>query len=191
MLRSNFMLVCMILLHGFNLVTGNISYNLSQKAVEDGKIPNSDLAKEVYPYATMSVHLWGIINIIMLAISYKYLGITRIYFYNMILMHFIEMFLPLDISAEILNLLKLVSLVTQFVVGYFNFWVDTLLVMLVPVMNLTSRYLFFDDPIDQNTIVATVLSMMMLFVFCWLMHLCISQVGMYYVQAEILRIGNE
>ena len=185
------MLVSMILLHGFNLVTGNISYNLSQRAVEDGKIPNSDLAKEVFPYARAAVYLWGLINIIMLAISYKWLGITRIYLYNMILMHFIEMFLPLDISAEILNLLKLVSLVTQFMVGYFNFWVDTLLVMLVPVMNLASRNLFHNEPIEQSSIVATILTMLMLGVFCWLMHLCITQVGMYYVQAEILRIGNE
>ena len=66
-----------------------------------------------------------------------------------------------------------------------------ILVMLVLVMNLTSRYLFHEDPIDQDAILATVLTMLMLGVYCWLMHLCLTQVGMYYVQAEILRIGTE
>ena len=28
-------------------------------------------------------------------------------------------------------------------------------------------------------------------IYTWLIHLCISQVGLYYVQSEILRIGNE
>ena len=27
--------------------------------------------------------------------------------------------------------------------------------------------------------------------YCWFIHLCITQVGLYYVQSEILRIGNE
>ena len=80
--------------------------------MEDGEIPNADLAKKVFPYAKTAVFLWGLINILMLALSYKYLGITKFYFYNMIFMHFIEIFLPLDVSAEILNILKLVSLVT-------------------------------------------------------------------------------
>ena len=60
--------------------------------------------------------------------------------------------------------------------------------MLVPTMNMLSRFLFYDE--EFNTLKA-IMTGVMIGVWIWFMRMCFVQVGMYYVEAEILRIGND
>ena len=45
MYRSNFFMTSKILLHAYNLYTGDMQYNLSKKAIDEGLIANVDLAR--------------------------------------------------------------------------------------------------------------------------------------------------
>ena len=87
--------------------------------------------------------------------------------------------------------LKMSGILTMFVMTYFNLVPDLLLTMVVPVLDRTGRCLFYEEALDQGAIESTVLSMLMLGLMCWFVHICVVQIGMFYVKAEILRIGNE
>ena len=106
----------------------------------------------------------------------------------MIIMHAIEVFLPYDISEASSNYIKLAGVTTQFVMCYFHWWASLVTAMLVPTMNMLSRFLFYDE--QFNTLKA-IMTGLMIGVWIWFMRMCFVQVGMYYVEAEILRIGND
>ena len=58
------------------------------------------------------------------------------------------MFLTKEESAQSALYMKQISIVTQFVLGYYNFWIDTILAMLVPLTVLFNRSLFYEEPLD-------------------------------------------
>ena len=108
---------------------------MSKQAIEDGEIPNEDLARKLHGNVTTAVYLVLCLNTFALLFSYKYLRITKLYFYSCILIHSLEVFLPRDETANVARQYRNVSVATQFMMGYFNFWSDTILAMLVPMMN--------------------------------------------------------
>ena len=154
-------------------------------------MPNAQLAKTVYPYAMVSFWLWNAINLILLIASYKYIKVTKLYFLQMILYQIIATFFPLKVTAEVSLQLKMSGILTMYIMTYFNFVPDLLLTMVVPVLDRISRCLFHEEALDRGAVESTVLSMLLLGLMCWFIHICVVQIGMFYVKAEILRIGNE
>ena len=70
-----------ILLHAYNLYTGDMHYNLSRKAIDEGLIANVDLAQKVWPIAHTAVWIWFILNCILFLSSKKYMQLTKLYWY--------------------------------------------------------------------------------------------------------------
>ena len=56
---------------------------------------------------------------------------------------------------------------------------------------MIGRAVFYAEPLDGKLIFATFSGMIMLTINLLVFHLIITKVGMIYVEAEILRTGNE
>ena len=56
---------------------------------------------------------------------------------------------------------------------------------------MIGRVVFYAEPFDGKLIFATISGMFMLSINLLVFHLIITKVGMIYVEAEILRTGNE
>ena len=108
---------------------------MSKQAIEDGKIPNEDLARKLHGPVTNVVYVVICINTFAFLLSYKCLRITKLYFYSCILLHALEVFIPREETPSVARQHRNISIATQYVMAYFNFWSDTILAMLVPMMN--------------------------------------------------------
>ena len=73
---------------------------MCQRDLEDGKIPNSDFARSVLPYARFSVYLWGFNNILLFILSFKWPNVTKLYFYQMFVHSINEFFLPYEMPQS-------------------------------------------------------------------------------------------
>ena len=71
---------------------------------------------------------------------------------------------------------------------YFDWWASLVTAMLIPSMIQMNRYLFFYESFNAMKAISAA---MMIGIWIWFMHMCFVQVGMYYVEAEILRIGHD
>ena len=67
---------------------------MSLKAIDDGKVPNEDLARKLHGNLTVIFYFVYFLNTCALLLSYKYLRITKLYYYSCILIHGIEVFMP-------------------------------------------------------------------------------------------------
>ena len=110
--RANFFMSAKIILFAYNLYTGDMQYMLSEKAINEGLIANVDLARKVWPIAHIAVWVWFILCCILFLASKKYMILTRLYWYLMIVMHGVEIFLPYDISEASSNYVSLVGVTT-------------------------------------------------------------------------------
>lgn len=49
----------------------------------------------------------------------------------------------------------------------------------------------YEDPIDYEVVLLTFPFAIYLFVVCTIVHMTINQIGILYIEAEILRTGNK
>lgn len=59
------------------------------------------------------------------------------------------------------------------------------------VWNQVGRFVVFRESLDTKASIDLALDMMVVAMFCWTFHMVLSLFGKYYVEAEILRKGND
>lgn len=79
----------------------------------------------------------------------------------------------------------------QFIVLYFHWWPALIATALNLVAHQIGRLVIHDEPIDSLTVAVVLVDVVLNGLFCYFIHLMTSLFGKYYVQSEILRIGNE
>jgi len=52
-----------------------MNFEISKKNVEEGNIPNAELARQVWPYARAAVWFWGLTNVLIVLTSFKWLKV--------------------------------------------------------------------------------------------------------------------
>ena len=106
------MITSMLLLQANYILTGQLSPDMAKLAIEEGKIPNEDLARSTYDGVTMTLYFVLSLNVIGLLLTCKWLKITKFWFYSSILIHFLEVFLPREETAHAALQYKIVSVIT-------------------------------------------------------------------------------
>ena len=128
--RANTVMLGKILFHWIVELQGNVNHMMSERDVEDGKVPNADFARLVFPYARFSVYLWGFNNILLLILSFKWPSVTKLYFYQMFLISINEFFLPFEMPESQDTKMCSMVLVIDFFGTYFHWWPSLILSML-------------------------------------------------------------
>ena len=164
---------------------------MSYEYVEAGSIPNEDIARCVYPYIRVAVWIWIATSVILVALSFKWLEITKLYFYHMMIMATLEMFIPYGIDRKISFHLQLLVGALDFILSYFHWLPSTIIIMFQMIFVTVGRSIFFNETVDSGVIFELFFNMISLALVCWMGHLCITEVGMIYVEADMLRNGNE
>ena len=132
-------------------------------------------------------------RIVLLLISMKYLAICKTYFYYELILVMIEQFLPLNENIGTANTRILLMQTLNFLLHYFDWWPSMICALLtLPVYLYGRATLHFEpEPISADTLIYLVISMIWLFMNILICHLIITKVGFIFVDAEILRTGNE
>lgn len=159
--------------------------------VEEGKIPNADLARAVFPYARLSVWIAGVVNVILFLLSFKWPQITKLYFYIMFYHHVNEMLLPYDIPEASSNILRIITGVVDFIACYFHWWPALILSMLNMFLSSLGRAMFYEMPFDSEAIIKTIVNMILVGVMVWFCHIVVTYAGMVFIEVQIVRAGNE
>ena len=105
--------------------------------------------------------------------------------------HVNEMFLPYDIPEASASVLKIAIGLIDFTGCYFHWWPSLILSMLQMLLGSLGRVIFFEMPLDSDAIVKTIINMMSAGSMVWFCHIVISYLGKIFVEAEILRKGND
>ena len=82
------------------------------------------------------------------------------------------------------------SSILDFTLFYFHFWRALMFTMLKMVVFNAGRKIFYYETIDE-TIMECLMNMFFQSLSIWIIHIIITQVGMIFVEAEVLRTGNE
>ena len=126
---------------------------------ERGGPPNAELAKTVYPYATMAMYFFTVGRIILLFASMKWLKVTKCFFYYEQILVMIEVFLPYDISSNLRNLLVMLTGVLNFYTDYFHFLPSMIISCCQFIFVTYSCVLFYNEKITSEVILMVVNNM--------------------------------
>lgn len=129
-------------------------------------------------------------RVILLLVSFKYRNIVKFTIYFECIFYFLEALTPtsteLSKDADILML----GCILVFVMSYFKFLPSLLAVEVSMLAPYTSRYFFYGtDP--WKLALACFLQLFNVAISFTCCHLIITKVGMIFVDAEVLREGNE
>ena len=61
--------------------TDNVNSNESKEFIDEGDLPNAELAQKVYPYATNMALFVLIARIVLIALQLKWMWLTKLNFY--------------------------------------------------------------------------------------------------------------
>ena len=78
-----------------------------------------------------------------------------------------------------------------FALYYFDFWPSLLCSAAYLVLQLVIKRVVYEDPIDFETAIQIIPWLSYCLLFCIIMHMIVNKVGLLYVEAEIIRTGNE
>ena len=132
-------------------------------------------------------------RIILLLLQYKKFSLSKLNFYfefaNNLL---IALFLPQNMNLEDALAYTVLTNFVTFLFDFFHWWPSLIASSLLIVAEFAGRSLMYDEPLNQSSNIATCI-----IIICWQalslwpIQLCITKVGMIFVEAELLRTGNE
>lgn len=130
-------------------------------------------------------------RIIILLASFKYLKITKVVAYYQLTMEFIfELGLPINRGSESA---VFVNLLTQFffVLDYFHFWPTAVACSVVSITNGVAKGYLYSNQLSNIVTYEIVFNVMSNFFNIFFSHIVITACGMLFVNAELLRQGND
>lgn len=87
--------------------------------------------------------------------------------------------------------LTLYSLLIDFIMSYFNLWAGLALTVLGTLCNEAKRSLLYENEVYTERVILVTGIVLVAVAFCWSFHVILTFFGMYFVEAEILRQGND
>ena len=149
-----------------------------------------DLAEAVLPYAQFLIVTHEFLRVFLFLATLKYRSLAKLEIYFECVLPFLEaltvVWVPLDRSS----VLHMMMMTITFWLGYFSFWPGLIAIEIAVIPLYVNRYVFFGE--DGYMLTVTCLFWMFnLFVAAVFVHLIVSKVGMIFVDADVLREGNE
>ena len=129
-------------------------------------------------------------RLVLILISMKNLSTCKIYIYYQILYLLLEECLPRDYGTMQLKLLLSQS-VLDFSLLYFNFWPSCIGILSIQVFQVAARSLTYGKDVTSAIIAECIGALAFQFFNLITMHIVLNIVGMLFIEAEILRAGDE
>ena len=138
-----------------------MNWQESKKFVEGerGGPPNVELARTVFPYATIAMYIFTVGRLILLLASMKWLKITKFFFYYEQILVMIEVFLPYDVSSNLRNLLVMLTGVLNFYSDYFHFLPSMIISCCQFILVAYGRKLFYNEEMTSEVVFMVVNNM--------------------------------
>lgn len=124
-------------------------------------------------------------------IALKWRKITKIFFYYELITSLLEMMLPSDITQAAATLIRVLVTTLNFISDYFDFLPSLICIILQYPVMAGFHAAFYNLPTDGTFFGGMILNMITSAVSIWMCHICITKIGMIFVEAEVLREGNE
>ena len=166
---------------------------IARKILNEG---NVDVNKN-YTDATFSTweNIYTVIifgRILVFFLSFKYLKVTKLYiYYNLLTALVWEIGLPHTLGLYRINYLQL-SMLVIFTFDYINsFVVPVFFVVMVHLSTIASENVLYGNEITAALVIRVLSVCVIQFVHLFTVHIMITWVGMLFVKAEIVRIGND
>ena len=100
----------------------------------------------------------------------------------------IMQFLPIDSNANDAVGFSSAATGIIFIFSYVHWWPSLLISMSYTPIEYTGRAIFHEETFP---FVACLNQMAFIAFLCWIIHICITKVGMIYIETNVLRMGNE
>ena len=164
----------------------------ARTGLDEGKID----VNESYTDATFST--WEKIFIAMIFarlpiffLSFKYLKVTKLYiYYNLMFALIWDIGLPSTMGTARINYVQ-VSLLVIFILDYFHFWAPVLCMTIIHLSQIASESILYGNEITASLFIHVHGVCVIQFLHFFTVHIIITQVGMIFVDSEIVRIGND
>ena len=163
----------------------------TQRFIDEDGPPNLELTKKVFPYAKVLIITFNLGRLVLFLIGLKWLKITRIFFYYELITFVIEQMLPFDITWTVATLIRLLISSLNLITDYFDWWPSLFCTLLqYPILGV-ARAMFYNESIDSHFFLNITSTMVVSALFSWIIHISIVKFNLIYIEAEVLREGNE
>ena len=164
-------------------------YDYTERLIEEGKISNLELVEDIYPTAKILLQLMLCARFMLLLAVFKWRRLVKYSYYLDITVQMVETLLPIGFEFGHELLWQMMMQYIIFFLSYFNFWPSFAysLFSLIPVFAF--RIAFYQEPLGTVLIGLIYIPWSCLNMF--IMHWVITKMGFLYVEAEVLRSGND
>lgn len=131
-----------------------------------------------------------VIRLVLNVLAIKWLRITKVTYYIEFLILAAENFIPVPVTLEIEMLLTSLFSYLFFALSYFNFWADMGTGVAFFTLMCANRVFLYGDPVDVVMMHGILILPWHLFNFLCV-HIALTKFGFLFVDAEVLRSGNE
>ena len=175
------------------LVTiGNENFQTSQKFLDaGGPTQNEGIAVKLLPYLRLAMILFTVGRVILLGLSLKYKKVTKSFIYYELVLDIIQALLPQDVVPSYSLTIVVITGVLDFMFNYFDFLPSLVKVYIALIVHFIGQALYVKDQDRALTCISYLLMMLWSGVVLFGLHLIFTMVGMTYVDAEVLKNGNE
>jgi len=178
-----------IVLSAAAVASGTENWHLTQNYIDKGTIPNMELALEIYPYAKAANQIHLVLRVVLFIACLKWHRLTKLFLYLECSLEVITAGLPTEICLTRDVTYSSIMIYLNFWLCYFNpvSGLITSSLTLVPVF--VKRAIIHNEG-GVDLAINFVMASLWHFMSTWLIHLIITKVGMIFVDAEVLREGN-
>ena len=157
----------------------------------DGGDFDKEMAEAIFPIVKWA-HIIGTLGrIVLLAISYKKPRVCRMYFFYELMMMMIDQCLPRDINLETLNFLLLLLTTLNFFSMAYDYWPNLVACSISQVIFTAIRASVYNDELNGDAVLGCFFNILWSVLVTLCAHVVITSAGLLFVEAEILRQGND
>ena len=128
---------------------------------------------------------------VLILISIKRPQICKIYFHYECMMMLLDQSMPRDIGIDTVSYILLLVTGINFFSFYYDFWVCLFTACIQRILFALIRSQIFMEDLDFKAVIDTLISFVWILVTLSICHITISAAGFLFVEAEILRKGDE
>ena len=155
-----------------------------------GPPANVDAAVEYYSYAKAILYILYSARFFINIASLKWPKLFKSFYYIELLVFSAETIIPTDLSLAYEQMFWILGSYQFFWLGYFSFWIDLVCLILSFIPMYVGRVFYHEDPLNEvafNAILMVPWPTLNIFLIHWV----ITKFGFLFIDAEMLRLGND
>ena len=196
MYRTNVAFIVRILLDWIFFFIGESDLQTSEKYIlkEANRevIPyNKDFTDATFGYFKNAYMILFFSRVIFVGVSFKYLKVTKAIAYLQLAKELIfELGIPINRGSESAAFVNMKTTL-YFSLDYFHFWPTAIFCSAVSITNGVAKGYLYSNQMSNIVSYEVILNVLTNFLTQTIIHIIINAAGMLFVEAELLRVGNE